>query len=370
MIKAIYIHIPFCYYKCPYCDFLSVVESPISKQEYIKALFREFELYKDLEACIETVYFGGGTPSLLSPDEIGKILERLYKTFDLSRVKEITLECNPETYREMEFKKIKELGINRISIGVQSFTEKGLKILGRKHTLGDTYRCLESVFSSGLENVNVDLIWGFPSQNEEDLYREFEELEKFPVKHISTYLLTLYDDTPMGISYKKGKFKLPEEEKIDRFHKILSENLKRIGFERYEISNWAKEGYECKHNLVYWKMEEFLGFGVSAWGFYENNRYGNTRNIYKYFKLLEEKKTPIEHKVQICGLEFEKEKVMLGLRLTEGIENKYLQFVPEYIKEFMEVKNGRLRIKEEFLLTSNEIIAEILKNMELTFNEV
>ncbi|AAC07371.1 radical SAM family heme chaperone HemW [Aquifex aeolicus] len=370
MIKALYVHVPFCSYKCPYCDFLSLVNSPVSVRDYLSALKREINLYRELDVKLETLYFGGGTPTLLKPEELGEIIEEIDKVFGLSGVKEITVECNPETYRKKEFEELKKLGVNRISVGVQSFTEKGLRVLGRKHTVKDSLECLESLFEAGIENVNVDLIWGWPTQSLKDLEVELEHLKKFPVKHVSAYLLTLYEDTPMGLAFKRGEFKPLEEEEVVELHKMLSEGLRELGFKRYEISNWAKEGFECRHNLVYWKMEEFLGVGVSAWGFYENVRYGNTKNISKYVKFLKEDKKPVEFRVQLDETELEKERIMLGLRTTEGIEEKYLKFVPEYLRDFFEVKGGRLRIKEEHLLISNELITEVLRKYESSLNKV
>jgi len=370
MIKALYVHIPFCSYKCPYCDFVSLVNSPVGVKEYLEALKKEIKLYKDLSVKLETIYFGGGTPTLLKPEELGEILENIDKVFGLSNVKEITVECNPETYRKEEFKKLKDMGVNRLSVGVQSFTEKGLKVLGRKHTVEDSLECLEELFESGIENVNVDLIWGWPSQGLRYLEVEFENLEKFPVKHVSAYLLTLYENTPMGIAFRKGEFKPLEEEEIVKLHTALSEGLKELGFKRYEISNWAKEGFECKHNLVYWKMEEFLGLGVSAWGFYENMRYGNTKNINKYVKLLKEGEKPVEFVTYLNKTELEKERIMLGLRTTEGIDEKYVQLLPEHLKEFFDIKKGRLKIKEEHFLISNELICEVLREFESSLNKV
>lgn len=250
MIKAIYVHVPFCSYKCPYCDFLSLVNSPVDVGEYLEAVKKEIHLYESLNVKVETLYFGGGTPTLLRPEELGEIIEEIDKVFGLSSVKEITVECNPETYGKEDFKKLKELGVNRVSVGVQSFTEKGLSVLGRKHTTQDGLKCLESLSEAGIENVNVDLIWGWPSQNLEDLEVEFEYLKRFPIKHVSAYLLTLYEDTPMGLAYKRGEFKPLEEDEIVKLHQKLSEGLRELGFKRYEISNWAKEGYEDRKSVV------------------------------------------------------------------------------------------------------------------------
>ncbi|GAB6066504.1 radical SAM family heme chaperone HemW [Aquifex pyrophilus] len=364
MIRGIYVHIPFCTYKCPYCDFMSVVNSEISHEDYIKALKKEINFYKGLKGEVETLYFGGGTPSLLEPKHLEEVIKEIDKNFNF-RPSEITIECNPETFEREKFREFKNLGIDRVSVGVQSFTDKGLKALGRKHTLRDVYTFLEGVFELGYENVNVDLIWGYPSQTPKDAEKELRELEKFPIKHVSAYLLTFYEDTPMGISYRRGEISPPEEDTIVKIHDTLSEGLRDLGFERYEISNWAKRGYECRHNLLYWELEEFLGFGVSAWGFYKGRRYGNTRNLYKYMKLLREGKKPVEYNLSLDESELRKERIILNLRLRKGVRKELLPDIPEYLWEFLEEEEGRVKIKEEHILLSNELISEILRFYDL-----
>lgn len=363
MVKGVYIHIPFCSYKCPYCDFLSLTNSPITPREYLDLLKKEILLYKDVPVEIGTVYFGGGTPTLLKPEEIGKIIEKLDKIFGLSNVKEITIECNPETYGAPEFKEIAKIGVNRVSIGAQSFTEKGLRVLGRKHSVEDVYRSIEYVVDAGISNINLDLIFGWSEQTLKDLEKDLKAIASLPIKHISWYLLTPYEGTPLGEEILNKKVSLPSEEAIVEMYNLVREGLRELGFRQYEISNWAKPGWECRHNLLYWKLEEFLGVGVSAWGFLGNERYGNTRSILKYEKFIKEGLKPIEHRVQLDQEELEKEKIMLGLRLTEGLPPWYEEFIPEHLREFFELDN-RVRIKEEFFLISNELITEVLKNFE------
>lgn len=363
MVKGIYIHIPFCSYKCPYCDFLSLTDSPITPKAYLELLRKEISFYKDLPSKVESVYFGGGTPTLLSPKDIGRILDELDKAFGLSSVKEITIECNPETYRGKEFREIKSMGINRISIGAQSFTEKGLKALGRKHSVKDIYDAIESAKSADMHNINVDLIFGWRNQNLRDIEEDIKALSNLEVKHVSWYLLTIHEDTSFGKELRRGKLILPEEEKLVEMHSFISEGLKELGFNRYEISNWSKRGYECKHNLLYWKLEEFLGLGVSAWGFVNNKRYGNTRSIMKYAKYITDGRKPVEHSVYLDSFEREKERLILGLRLIKGIPRKYKKFIPDYLRDFFNVGES-ISIKEEYLLISNELIVEVLRRFE------
>ncbi|NPA32594.1 MAG: radical SAM family heme chaperone HemW [Aquificae bacterium] len=365
MIRALYVHIPFCSSKCPYCDFMSV-EGTHLKGVYLRALEREMELYRELPAKIRSVYFGGGTPSLLDPKEIERLISRVYEIFPVEKEVEITVECNPEDYKKEDYERLLDAGVNRVSLGVQSFSEKGLRALGRKHSREEVLRALERVLGTGFRSVNVDLIWGYPSQGEEELLFELEELSRFGVSHVSAYLLTLYPETKMGEMALSGKISPPDEERIARLHELLSEGLRALGFERYEVSNWAKRGHECVHNLTYWRMEEFLGFGASAWGLVGRVRYMNERNISAYIELVSLGKKPAKVKEKLSQKEFLKEKLMLGLRTREGVEEEYERFVPEHIKEFFEKSGGRLRIREDALIVSNELIAEVLRLVELS----
>ncbi len=367
MVKGVYIHIPFCSYKCPYCDFLSLTSSPITPEAYLELLKKEISLYRDVPSRLETVYFGGGTPTLLKPRELGEILGELDKIFGLSSVREITVECNPETYRQKEFREVRKFGVNRVSVGAQSFTEKGLKALGRRHSVKEIYECVENAISSGIENINVDLIFGWSGQSVKDVEEDLKAISQLPVKHVSWYLLTPYEGTPLGEEILNGRTGLPSEEKIVEMHSLILEGLGEIGFRRYEVSNWAREGWECRHNLLYWKLEEFLGLGVSAWGFIGGERYGNTRNILKYEKFLRDGRKPVEHRVKLDEVEKEKERIMLGLRLTEGLPKEYEKFIPEHLKEFFHTDKG-LRIKEESFLILNELVAEVLREYEKFLN--
>ncbi len=364
MVKGIYLHVPFCSQRCPYCDFTSYTSSPISREEYLELLCREAFLYRDVPARVESVYFGGGTPSLLKPREVGRILERLDKVFGLGSVREITLECNPENYSYGEFRELLSLGVNRLSFGVQSFTEKGLRALGRNHTPQEAERVIREAREAGVENLNADLIYGWEGQEEEDLLRDLEALSSLPVDHVSWYLLTLHEGTPMA----RRNPRLPDEEKLSLFHGIISRGLRELGFGRYEVSNWARPGKECRHNLLYWSMEEFLGFGVSAWGFYGRKRYGNVRSITSYAKLLREGRKPVGSEVFLDEQEFEKEYIMLSLRLVRGLPESYRKFIPDHLREFF-TERGRVAVREEFFLLLNEITVEFLRNWEVSLGK-
>jgi len=364
MVKGIYLHIPFCTRKCPYCDFTSFSSAPLSPEEYIELLIHEISLYGSVPAQLKSVYFGGGTPSILKPNQIGKLLEEIDRVFGLGSVEEITVECNPENYSYGEFKELLSFGVNRLSFGVQSFTAKGLKALGRNHTVERAVKTVKEAKDSGISFINVDLIYGWEGQKEEDILIDLEMLSSLPVDHLSWYLLTLYEDTPMA----RRNPNLPDEEQISLFHELIRKGLKELGFKRYEVSNWAKPGKECKHNLLYWSMEEFLGFGVSAWGFYGRKRYGNVKSLQAYAKLLKEGRKPVYREIFLDEEEFEKEYIMLSLRLVRGLPESYRKFIPDHLREFF-TERGRVAVKEEFFLLLNEITAEFLKNWEVSLRK-
>ncbi|WP_457600327.1 radical SAM family heme chaperone HemW [Hydrogenivirga sp.] len=360
MVRGIYVHIPFCSYKCPYCDFTSVVKSPIDHHGYVDLLLKEAELYRDEPVKAETLYIGGGTPTLMRPELIGRLIDGLVKTFNLSSLKEITVECNPETYRYGEFKSLLGFGVNRLSVGVQSFTEKGLRSLGREHSVEDSVRAITDAREAGFDNLNVDLIYAFPGQTPEDILAEMGALEELKPEHVSAYMLTAYEDTPLGASVRRGGLSLPEEETLEGIYDTLWKSLKSLGYERYETSNWAKEGRECRHNLLYWTMEEFLGLGVSAWGFLKGKRYGNTKNIGSYTRSVSSGTRPVESVVILTEEELFEEEIMLKLRLKWGLRVEERKLIPEHLMSFFEESKGRLGIREEFALLSNEIITEVL----------
>ncbi|HIC97437.1 MAG TPA: radical SAM protein, partial [Aquificaceae bacterium] len=190
MIRAIYVHIPFCSYRCPYCNFVSLTNSPISPEDYVDLVIKEAKLYGDMRVSPESLYFGGGTPTLLKPSLLGRLMEGLSGCFDFSNLREVTVERNPETYSLKELKALRDMGINRLSIGVQSFTEKGLRALGRKHTREDVIRAYEESVEAGFDNINLDLIYAYPGQSVEDVEEEIRWLGILKPRHVSAYMLT------------------------------------------------------------------------------------------------------------------------------------------------------------------------------------
>lgn len=357
MVKGVYVHIPFCSYRCPYCDFYSLVESPVGPEEYVDLILKEAELYREIPLDIRTLYLGGGTPTKLRPEEILRIVEGIGEIFRVSNFEEITVECNPEDYTEKDFRRLRSFGVSRLSIGVQSFSEEGLKVLGRRHTPSEAVRAFLSAREAGFDNVNVDLIYGYPGQRPDDLKADLEKAVSLEPDHISAYLFTPYEGTPLGLKVLKGELKTPGEDEISTLHGILWRTLKEAGYVRYEISNWAEPGKECRHNLIYWTMEEFLGLGVSAWGFIGSVRYGNLRSVILYAEKVVSGERPVGTGVNLTEKDRFEEWLMLRLRTRRGIPP---DLIPEHLLEFFEPGPEGLTIKEDYMILTNEITAELL----------
>lgn len=359
MIKGLYFHIPFCSYKCPYCDFVSFVDSSIDHREYLLYLLEELRLYKDLSFQLKTLYFGGGTPSMIKPKLYGVFLEKLSSFVDISGVEEISIEVNPESYGLEDYKALKEIGFNRISIGAQSLREKGLKVLGRLHSVKDVFNSVDFAYKAGFDNINLDIIYGYPSQSLKDLKEELDVLKSLPLSHLSFYLLTPYEDTQFGNLYRKGLLELPEEDTIASMYNLICDSLEAIGFLHYEISNFSLPGYECKHNLLYWTYEEFLGIGVSAWSFVEDVRFGNTKNIKVYKESIKKGKRPIEYQERLEGKGKLFDYLFVALRTRKGVEKALLPKIPEYLKDFFKEEGDRWRLNRKGMLLINEVLLHL-----------
>ncbi|MCD4796375.1 MAG: radical SAM family heme chaperone HemW, partial [Candidatus Cloacimonetes bacterium] len=257
LIEHIYIHIPFCKRKCGYCSFYSQIISKKKKNDFIIFLLEEIKLRKKhFNIQPKTIYFGGGTPSLLSAEELEKILSK----FEFSDKCEITLEANPTNINEEYSGELAGTSINRISLGVQSFIDDELKLLGRLHDSKQVYRAYELLRNSGFENISFDLIFGLPNQTIADVVFSPERMIELAPEHISTYCLSLRKDVPL---YKKIT-QIPDDETVSEFYSLIREKLISAGYEQYEISNFSKSGFESKHNLCYWSDKHYLGFGPSA----------------------------------------------------------------------------------------------------------
>ena len=328
---ALYIHIPFCQSKCFYCDFYStaVKKGDVPHAIYAKNLIQQ--LKNDVKRLglenrpLLSVFFGGGTPSLMPPEFFEKVLNEISKVFVLDSRTEITVETNPKTATKKDFKKWRELGINRVSIGVQSFQDPLLKKLGRVHSAKEAKEALQNCLSAGFENVSMDLIFGIPTQTFKNLGGDLETAMSFQIPHISAYQLTVESDTPLAGQVARGEIETPPEENLAKMISMVVRVFEDGGWHRYEISNFAKPGFECRHNLQYWRYGDYLGLGEGAVSCVKKRRWrtmcdlsqgpalpGREANS-QSLRSLKEDEEIIDDKTAW------KERWMMGLRLKEGV---------------------------------------------------
>lgn len=285
---AVYIHIPFCFHKCPYCDFNTYAVANLPEKEYIQALLAELDYMTTREEWhgreIKTVYFGGGTPSLLAAGSIKRLLSSLMKSFPVAADAEVSLEANPGTVTIENLRGYREAGVNRLSLGAQSFNIETLKKLGRMHTPEQVGAAFEAARAAGFNNINLDLIYGVEGQELSGLRRDLEAILTLKPEHISAYGLTIEKGTPFYTTYKKGKMKLPDEELIVQMMREIRDTLKGNSYEHYEISNFCRSGREARHNLAYWNGEDYLGLGAGAHSYSSPKRWSNYALPIKYMQ--------------------------------------------------------------------------------------
>lgn len=360
-MRSVYIHIPFCKSICSYCDFCKFLHEEVYASEYLNELSKEIDKYYDNDK-IRTLYIGGGTPSILSLNNLKKLFE-ITKKFDTSSLEEFTFEMNVDDITEEKLLLLKTNNVNRISIGIQSFNEINLKYLNRKHTKSEIIKNI-NLTKKYFNNINVDLIFALPIENYSTLKKDVKELLKLNVPHISTYSLIIEQNTVL--SYNKVK---PIEEDLDfKMYSYILKELKKNGYIHYEVSNFAKEGYQSKHNLNYWFNNEYYGFGLGSHGFISELRYENTRSFntylkgkYRFNELVLSKREDMENEV------------ILGLRKLEGINivdffNKYkvniqdeFNITPLLKTNLLKIKDNNIYIPEEKIYIMNSILNEILK---------
>lgn len=324
---GIYIHIPFCKKKCFYCDFVSYENKENLIQEYIDTVCLEILQNAEIlsEYNISTIYFGGGTPSLIKVEYIEKILNTL-KLFvtDEKEIKEITIEINPNSASLDKLEKYYNLGINRLSIGLQSTHDKILRNIGRLHTFNDFKEVLKNANVVGFKNISVDLIYPLPGLNlsgfKETLNSMIKLKDEFNIKHISVYNLEVHENTRLDFLLKEGFVSLCNEDEEYKMREELNKRLQDNGFVKYEISNYAYPGFESKHNLCYWNQEKYIGFGVNASSFFNLKRYRKTSNIDKYIDGIKNNKNIVVETEELDKLSLMKEYIILKLRLSKGVE--------------------------------------------------
>ena len=320
---GLYVHIPFCVRKCLYCDFCSVAVDAVLRGRYVDALIAEIESYRGrINYCVNSIFFGGGTPSILSAEEFVKIVASIRAVFDISENCEFTVEANPRTLTSAKLEAYKSCGVNRLSIGMQSIHEKELKKLGRIHTFEDFFVSFGMARAAGFSNINVDLMYGIPGQTLRSLKKTVNTLVALSPEHISCYGLIIEENTPFF--EMKNELDLPGEEEEYRMYEYICDKLGEAGYSHYEISNYAKAGFECRHNLKYWHDEEYIGIGVSSHSYFEGRRFYNSNGFSEYFSYDEAKYRQREN--ELSGIQKD-EYIMLRLRLSEGIVFRDYQLI-------------------------------------------
>ena len=370
---GIYIHVPFCLSKCHYCDFCSVQRADeATREQYVIRLCEEIALFADKIGengdipVADTVYLGGGTPSLLSPEQIGRILETVDRRFGIERDAEVTIETNPKSVDQSKLRNIRKGGVNRLSIGMQSVHDNELKALGRIHSFADFKTTLSDARDAGFENVSADLMCGIPLQTRESFVRSVETLASLDPEHISCYALTVEDGTNFG--RRRDSLVLPDEDSVADMYSDMAEILKIHGYSRYEISNFSKPGRESRHNLKYWMTDSYLGFGPAAHSYFGGKRFAHSRDIGAYLR----GESIIIDVEDISLKTAENEYVMLGMRLARGIdrrdfkrrfEGELLEELPailKYAPEYVSIDADRVAFTEKGMMVSNFILSDIL----------
>lgn len=356
---SIYIHIPFCIKKCNYCAFYSSTDTSYSN-EFIRSLKKEIDLNKDIInnkiKKLRSVYFGGGNPSSLEYRDIERIILLFYSIKKFDDLDEITFEANPSSLTEDKIKLIRDYGINRISLGLQSTNDRYLKFLGRDHSFNDLLNVYKKL--DGFD-VNIDLIYGLPQQKELDLLIDLKKVIGLRPSHISLYALEIHKNTPFY-----GKVKI-DEEKQSKFYYIIKDFLEDKGYIHYEISNFSLPNKMSVHNINYWKNGDYLGFGPCASSHILNKRWANKSDIVSYINSLNNDKIELEYSEELTEKDMINERLILGLRMTEGINLNEFSVLKDKIMKmaelgYIEIIKNRARIKREFLFVSNYIISDMI----------
>ncbi|MCB0509837.1 MAG: radical SAM family heme chaperone HemW [Chitinophagales bacterium] len=358
-MAGIYIHIPFCKQACTYCNFYFSTSSYF-KNNFITALAKEIAMQSHYlsEEEIKTVYFGGGTPSILETQELEYLLTELSKHFSFAENLEICLEANPDDLTPLKLKALKQLGINRLSIGIQSFKESDLLFMKRSHTAKEALQCIEQARIEGFDNLSIDLIYGIPEQSNEDWLGNLNRLEGLGINHLSCYALTVEDNTPLYHDIRKGKIKALDEDLAAEHFKILRNWSKSEHWEHYEISNLCKEGNYSRHNTAYWNDEKYLGLGPGAHSYNGKERQWNVPNLKYYIEALKENKLQFEKESLSEANQFN-ERIMTSIRTMWGIDknllkSKFPKYFPYFEKQIAFLDGDSIINTDRHLILSDE----------------
>ena len=363
-LRGLYIHIPFCKSICSYCDFPKrIPQNERMIEAYIIRLLDDLKQYKIYYDSVETIYIGGGTPNILSKT----LLENLLKELSIFKnVKEFTIEINPEGF-DLEYANIlKKYQINRVSIGVQTFNEDNLKLLGRNHNNNDVFKTISILKQVGINNINIDLIFSIPGQNVKDVVNDLEIFYSLDIPHLSFYSLILEEKTKLSYQISKGILTLNDEDLDALLYTTIMHSLKMHGYKQYEISNYSKDGYESIHNKIYWQAKEYIGVGAGASGYLNSIRYKNHIHINDYLNEF------IKERIFLSDSDKLSEKMILGLRMTDGINIVKVkqEFGVDPLQKFdleslfkynlIEIKDNNLKLTEKGILLGNEVFEKFI----------
>jgi|SoiMethySBSTD1v2_1073268.scaffolds.fasta_scaffold37675_1 putative oxygen-independent coproporphyrinogen III oxidase len=374
-LAGIYIHIPFCATRCHYCNFATGgYESELARR-YTAAVREEIARAdasnSPMMRRVDTIYFGGGTPTTLTVEQISSLIETCRLRFDVASDSEITAEANPGSISQNYLEELRSAGLNRLSFGVQSFDDDELRMIGRTHSAEEAREAVRTARAAGFANVSIDLIAGLPEQKMETWRRNLEEAFALAPDHLSVYLLELYKDAPLLHRINRGELRAVDDELTVEMYFALVDEAERRGFEHYEISNWARPGFESRHNLKYWTGAPYWAFGISAAGYDGLARWSNTRNIHEYLDKVESSQTPVAERTELDDEDRQSENLFLRLRLKDGVDldehlrrfgvnalERYRDEI-ERLREagLVELSENRLKISRAGAVLANEVFA-------------
>lgn len=373
---GLYIHVPFCAQKCNYCDFNSFKIKGNDKQDYLYSIEKEMELYTEefKDKQFDSVFFGGGTPSILNIYELKRLLDSTFKYFNIKENAEISMECNPGTINKEKLIHMKKLGINRLSIGLQATQNHHLKYIGRIHSYEEFEKNYLEAREVGFDNINIDLMYALPNHKEEEWKLSLDKVISLNPEHISAYSLILEEGTKLYEMYDNDEFKLLDEDTDIKMYNYTINKLKENGYNQYEISNYSKKGKECKHNIIYWKCDNYLGLGPGASGYINNIRYSNIGNLDEYNSRVSQNIKPIEEEIILSEKDKIEEFIFMGLRMNEGInlnifkerfntkfEDLYKETMDKLIADkLMELHKDNLRLTQKGREISNTVFIEFI----------
>jgi oxygen-independent coproporphyrinogen III oxidase len=369
---GIYIHIPFCRSRCSYCDFATgTYDAPLAER-YVAAVAREIASFHENEttAEVDTIYFGGGTPSLLNASQVEKLLNAVHERFRVTADAEVTMEMNPGTLAPQTLRAFRGLGVNRASFGAQTFDDRELRRLGRVHTASDVRQTILDLHEAGFRNVSFDLIAGLPGQTLNSWSRNLDEALQLRPQHLSLYLLEVHEGTPLAEQIRRGQQPRPDDDDAAAMYQLMLDRTVAVGYVHYEISNFCLPGYESRHNTKYWTGEAVYGFGCSAHSFDgERRRWANERDAARYTALMEKGRTPIIERVRLDEHEAQAEAVFLGLRLMRGV------YLPQHRERFGQDLRAAYaadlaRLSEAGLVSIEDDWLRLTRNGALLSNEV